>query len=252
MPEVYYIALSLILIMLASISGVIFLQANFKTWLDRNLPKLVSFSAGVFIFIAFHLTEESLEILAPNISIPTLSVLVGIVIFVLLKKFLPESHHHSEDCGEHQHNKPKAIRMMVGDGIHNIADGIVIIPAFFVDLKLGLITAIGIFIHELLQEISEFFVLRDAGYTTRQALYRNFFVSTTIIIGAAIGLFFAQNEFILGILLGISAGSFLYIVVADLFPYKKLQDGFQTAIKHLLFFITGILFVFILNLLFTH
>lgn len=251
MEQIPVILVALGLIILASLSGIIFLERHFRVWLGANLSRLVSFSAGVFIVIALHLFEESIEIL-DSAMFAGLSLLLGIMIFILLKLFLPESHHHSEDCHDHVHNRPRAIRMMIGDALHNIADGIIIIPAFMASTALGIITAIGIFVHELLQEVSEFFVLRDSGYTTRQALYRNFLVSLTILVGGAIGLYFAQNKVILGILLGMSAGSFLYLVAVDLFPYKKLRYGASSAIFHILFFLLGVGFVYILNLLFAH
>jgi len=251
MQNIFYIIISIVLIMLASIGGVIFLQKTFKEWLDKNLAFLISFSAGVFLVIAIHLGAESLEILQSK-GLVTFTIIGGALFFLALKLLWPESHHHEGECDEHEHDKPRAFRMMLGDAIHNIADGIIIVPAFAINLKLGIIAAVSIFIHELLQEISEFFVLKDSGYSTNEALIRNFLVSTTIIIGVVLGLFLTEKETVLGILLGIASGSFLYIVSVDLFPHKKMRKGLKHTITHLSWFIVGIIFIILLNTILGH
>ena len=92
-----------------------------------------------------------------------------------------------------------------------------IFAAFAVSPALGLVTAVGVFIHEFIQELSEYFVLRKAGYTNSQALIKNFQVSATIIIGILVAAFLSQL-LIEPYLLAITAGVFLTIVLQDLLP----------------------------------
>src|SRR5690606_1418778 len=100
--------------------------------LEKNLHYFVSFSAGVFIYVSFHLVEESLELTSVT-GLVGLFVAIGIIAFYLLDKILPESHHHhTEADGEHFHNKKGAKKMLIGDGIHNIGDGIILVPAFMI------------------------------------------------------------------------------------------------------------------------
>lgn len=121
--------------------------------------------------------------------------------------------------------------MLIGDGIHNIGDGLLLVPAFVISPITGLITAVGILIHEFIQEVAEFFVLRQAGYTTKQALIRNFAVPTTILIGLVLGWTLIQIEGLLAPIIGLAAGAFLYIVFMDLIPttfpfYRKNKRVF--------------------------
>jgi len=243
-----YILVATIAIMVASISGIIFLQKTFRNWLDKNLSILVSFSAGVFVFVAFELANESLEILQANSLLTFLSIAIGITIFLLLKELFPESHHHSGDCKHHHHDKSKAMRMMLGDSLHNVVDGFIIASSFIIDIRLGIVASISIFIHELLQEVSEFFVLRDSGYSIRQALVRNFLISTTIIVGVIASFFVTQESQPLGILLGIASGTFLYIVFVDLFTYEKINGKISDTLQHILAFAIGIVFMVLLNI----
>ena len=86
--------------------------------------------------------------------------------------------------GGDAHPPLDARRLLLTDGIHNAADGIFLAASYAVSPALALVAGVSIFVHEALQEISEFFVLKDAGYSTKGALVVNFLTSSTIIIGA--------------------------------------------------------------------
>ena len=79
---------------------------------------------------------------------------------VFLSAILITHHHHDHCCG-HVH-KPQKI--LIGDGIHNIADGLVLAASFAVSPLAGAGVFFSILIHEFLQESSEFFVLKAAGF----------------------------------------------------------------------------------------
>ncbi len=77
------------------------------------------------------------------------------------------------------------------------------------------------FVHELVQEVSEFFVLKQAGYSTKKALLTNFAVSSTILIGSIGGTFLLDTFSELELpLMGIAAGAFLVVVFQDLIPHS--------------------------------
>jgi zinc transporter ZupT len=108
---------------------------------------------------------------------------------------------------------------------------------------------IGIFVHEIIQETSEFFVLKEAGFSTKKALLVNLLVSSTILIGSVGSYFLIQTfESIESILLALAAGSFLIVVIYDLIPHSIRTSSNRTHyIKHLFFFMLGILIMFGIN-----
>ena len=55
------ILLSSFIIMLASLAGVIFVWKNLGRLIEKNLHFLVSFSAGVFLFVTYNLSLETIE-----------------------------------------------------------------------------------------------------------------------------------------------------------------------------------------------
>ena len=204
------------LIMLASLSGLIFLVKNFGNWIQQNSKFIIAFSSGIFAVVTYDLLLESFEF-SKTTWVALVSVLFGFLIFQIIEKLFPEIHHHEEDDLHCKHSKRKVIW---GDALHNIGDGILLALAFTVDVKVGIVAALGIFIHEFVQEISEFSILKLSGFSTKKALIINFLVSATIIPGVILGLYIAHIESIVGILFGIAAGAFMHLVFVDLIPHS--------------------------------
>jgi zinc and cadmium transporter len=207
------------LIMLASLSGLVFLVKNFGDWLHQNSKFVIAFSSGIFAVVTYDLLLESFEF-SQSVWIALGAVIVGFSIFQIIEKIFPEIHHHEED--EHcAHSKRKVIW---GDAFHNVGDGILLALAFSIDIKVGLIAALGIFIHEFVQEITEFSILKFSGFSTKKALLTNFLVSATIIPGVLIGSYIANIESLVGILFGLAAGAFMHLVFVDLIPHSFIHS----------------------------
>jgi zinc and cadmium transporter len=240
--------------MLASLMGVISIWKNIGQLIERNLHFLVSFSAGVFLFITYHLSTETIEH-ASSIQVGLLWILAGVFGIWFIFKLLPAFHHHCDNETEiHTHSPIDARKIIVSDAIHNIGDGILITASFTVSTTLGLVATLSIFIHEIIQEISEFFVLKQAGYSTQKALVINFITSSTILIGSIGGYFLlAGFESIEVPLLGLASGSFLMVVIQDLIPHSiKMSTSKLHIIKHLAWFLAGVLIMILVGLFSAH
>jgi zinc and cadmium transporter len=173
-------------------------------------------AVGVFLGVVFfELIPETLEI-SPLWG--PLAIVCGFLGFYVIAHLLETYHHHHGD--EEDHCEKKSARLLlVGDAIHNFADGIVIATAFMIDPTVGFLTTIGVALHEIPQEIAEFGVLIRSGYTRVRALSYNFLSATTVIVGTVVTYYFTESlEGSLFILTGIAAGNLLYIATADLIP----------------------------------
>lgn len=241
-----YIILSSVGIMLASLIGAISVWKKLGSIIEKNLHYLVSFSAGVFLFIAYGLAHEA-EWGA--------WILLGAAASLLLFKLLPDFHHHHDsEHDDHNHSNIDARRVVVSDAIHNIGDGILLVAAFSVSTALGFATTLSIFIHEVIQEISEFFVLKQAGFATKKALMLNFLTSSTILVGAIGGYFLLEKfEAIELPLLGITAGAFFIIVLHDLIPHsiKSIKTKKHVS-QHVLWFALGAILISIASAIIPH
>lgn len=237
-------------IALASLIGVIIVSTISEDRISKMLPSFISFSAGTFLFTTGFMLVESFHTLEDYLLVATLAV-AGYIGAFALSKTVPHIHHHHDDGHCHGHSK-SGRNVLIGDALHNIADGFILVPAFMVSPVLGLGTAASIFIHEALQEVSEFFVLKHAGFETKKALIYNFLVSLTIFIGIGLGLLILNTEVIQGVLLAIAAGFFMFVLFQDLIPTQhgalKTKDG----LWHILLLIIGVVILFAVQSFFSH
>lgn len=240
--------------MLASLVGVISVWKNFGQIIEKNLHFLVSFSAGVFLFITYELSHEAIE-QAKSVSSGLLWILIGIFGIWFIFRLMPTFHHHHDNETEiHVHSEMDARKILLSDALHNIGDGILLVTSFTVSFSLGLVATLSIFVHEIIQEISEFFVLRGAGYNTKKALLTSFSVSSTILIGSLGGFFLLENFKSFEVpLLGLASGSFLTVVLQDLIPHSiKMSTTKRHIVKHLTWFLAGLILMILISAITPH
>jgi zinc and cadmium transporter len=236
------------LVMLVSLIGVVFVWNSAGEWLKKNMRYLVTFSAGVFIIVSYSLFTESLE-LSNNFVLVIFGVLLGAGLLEVVTRLIPDTHHHHGTEDDHGHSGIDARRVLLGDAVHNVIDGILLVPAFLIDIRFGIVTTLAILLHEAVQEISEFFVLRQAGYSTSHALTMSFIVSSTILVGAVFGTFVSTATALIPALISFAAGAFLYVVFRDLLPSTMrtiVKNG--NAGTHLIAGVLGILVMFGMNI----
>jgi zinc and cadmium transporter len=147
------------------------------------------------------------------------AVLAGIVLFFLLEKLTIWRPCHRGECEIHSSG---GNLILLGDAIHNSVDGIAIAAAFSSSVPLGIAASVAVFAHEVPQEVGDFAILLERGYSRRRAFMYNVISSTCAILGAVLTYFFLVP---LGnavpYLMSLSAASFLYIAVADLVPHHR-------------------------------
>lgn len=225
-------------VMLVSLIGIIFVQKTAQQFLETKLSFLVSFSAGVFLITAGAIGLEVFEIV-PSLWMGVVLILTGYLLAWGINTLFPETHHHhDEDCID---SGGSVRRIIIGDGLHNIADGVVLVTAFAVSLPLGLAVTTSIVVHEFLQEMSQFFILKKAGYSTKKALVINFTVSSTILVGVLLGYFALASHELEAVLLAISAGFFLHVVMHDLLPKRSHHETNTEFFQHVILVIIGAL-----------
>lgn len=241
-----------LVIMSAALVGVITLNKFVADWTHRNLTFLVSFSAGVMSIVVLGLVWEAREVLT-YVELVGFALL-GAALIAGLGTLLPESHHHHLDDECHpcdEPPRPHATRILVADAIHNIGDGLLLVPAFAISTTLGLGLTLALVAHELAQELSEFFVLRQAGLSVRQALTRNVLAASTILPGVILGYYALHSEWHFA-LLGLAAGAFAYIIAEDLLPHSIAHAKKHGLGRHLVWAFGGVLIMSLISFLAPH
>lgn len=203
-----------LIVALCSLTGILFFRNSGKIAGAHRF--ILPFAIGVFMGIVF--LELVPETLAGSPEYGAFAILFGFFAFYFIAHLLTTYHHHHHDHSDGCVSNG-ARMLLVGDAIHNIADGVVITTAFLIDPALGVVTTIGVILHEIPQEIAEFGVLIQSGYSRSRALFLNFISATSVVVGAIAALLFVSHiEGYLWVLTGIAAGNLLYIATSDLIP----------------------------------
>jgi zinc and cadmium transporter len=212
----------------------------------------VSFAVGTLLGAAFlEIIPHAYE-LSRDLHQISLIVLIGILVFFILEKLLVWRHCHGSHCENHSpvvnHDVKKGSILIIGDCFHNFIDGILIASAFIVDINLGLITALAIIVHEIPQEISNFSILINSGYSLSRTLLMNVITGFAMIIGAILAYFVLNDlEFLIPIILAFAASSMIYVAISDLIPslHKKVEikQTFQQTFSIFL----GVLIIYFLH-----
>lgn len=202
-----------IAVALISVIGVFFFGNNKKL---IGIQKYV-IPVAVGVFLSLVLTELIPETLELSPKWGGLTIAFGFIAFYVLANILHNKFHHlaEDDCNR----KGAATLLLVGDSIHNFADGVILGGAFLIDPTVGIATAIGLALHEIPQEIVEFGVLIRAGYSKGRAALLNLLSASSIILGTLIIILVSEHavDFV-WIVTGIAAGNLLFLAASDLLP----------------------------------
>ena len=218
--------------MLDNISSVIIysLIAGLATYLsaqfvikDKKLsPKgmiyFISFSAGALFALAFfHLIPEAIDLNPVN----ALYAAVGAFVFFYLLEQQIMMHSCSEEkCFHHHVDKSKGFVGLWGILLHSLIDGALIGIGFEVSFTLGLVTALAVLVHKIPDGLSVSTIMLHSGFTKKEASKNSTLVALATPLGAILAYFLLRgvsNEAV-GLALGFSAGTFLYISASDLVP----------------------------------
>jgi len=119
---------------------------------------------------------------------------------------------------------------LVGMGIHNFADGLTMAAAFAVSQTVGVVVVAAIVLHQMAAGLSLSAIMLRLGRSHRRVLIATTIVASFIVAGALFYFWVVPvGETAQGFILGIAAGSFLYVAACDLLPEAHAADeGWST------------------------
>jgi zinc and cadmium transporter len=217
----------------ALIGGVIFLSV--EKWTKVLAKYSVPFAAGVLVTTSLlGLLPEATHMIGNNAYTIVLVTFIGAYLF---ETWFCDLHHHDHEddhCNNPSHNhsnfKSSAPLVIIGDTIHNFIDGVAIAASYLINPGLGLVTAISTFMHEVPHEIGDFGILLKAGYSKKRVFLTNLFSALSTVVGALVVYFWVSDEGVIGVLMAIAAGMFLYLGASDFLPKAKGMSSIKTVI----------------------
>ncbi|MEM2338208.1 MAG: ZIP family metal transporter [Candidatus Bathyarchaeia archaeon] len=250
MIDLIIILMSVTIVSLIAFVGLIFAGMR-EERLNRITMLLVGFASGTLIGGAFlHLLPEALTS-EGDASTVFFYVIAGIIVFFALEKFFYWRHCHEKECPTHAF----VYLNLIGDGIHNFIDGMIIAAAYFVSAasgsyRLGFATTVAVLLHEIPQELGDFGVLIYGGLSRKRALAFNFVSAVTAIVGALLTYFLASMQSIETFLVPFAAGGFIYIAATDLMPELHKKAHARESLTQFFLILLGIGLMALLKMVF--
>jgi len=259
-------SLLILIIIFTAIGGALSVMAAAVFLLMRDhhrnavLPHGISFAIGALLAVAFWgLIPEAFAAIKPE-QFQALSgtILAGILGFFVLEKLLIWRHCHYGSCeahgDDHEHGhghshshgnvKSAGALIILGDSIHNFVDGVLIAAAFLTDVQLGIVTSLAVAAHEIPQEVGDFAILLDSGYSKGKALFYNILASLTTVLGGVLAYFCLEDlHDSLPYFLALAASSFIYIAVADLIPSLHKKTDMKTSLQQIALIAAGVFLI---------
>ena len=262
-----------------SLIGLFMISIREKT-LDKILFILVAFATGTILASALfdlipeslhHLEELNAEGAAIAESLLFFLVIFGFVVFFIIERFIYWFHGHAHekddqlvcyagiDEGEGlsikrgKNVKNFALLNLIGDGLHNFLDGIIIMVAFLSGTRNGIIVTLAVLFHEFPQEIGDFGILIYGGFSKKKALFFNFISGMVALLGGLLAFVLSDVlEIFKFFFLAFSGGGFLYIATTELMPELLKQEDLKKSIIQALIFLSGLILIISLVLLLPH
>lgn len=237
--------------------------------LARYTQHMLSLAAGALLATAFmHLLPEAFESQAGAKELFA-TLLVGLVFFFLLDKAELWHHGHEHHGGEHHgpeaaahaqhdhtehvhaahshhghgHDEPRAggWAVLAGDSVHAFGDGILIASAFMADLRLGVVAALAVLVHEVPHHMGDLVVLRQTSNNRRAALVKVSLAGAVTALGGVVGYALVDQLYdYLPFFLIMASSSFIYVALADLIPQLQKRVTAKETVAQIAWLAIGI------------
>jgi zinc and cadmium transporter len=235
--------------------------------LARYTQHMLSLAAGALLATAFmHLLPEAFESQAGAKELFA-TLLIGLVFFFLLDKAELWHHGHEHHGGEHHgpeaaahaqhdhtehvhaahshhgHDEPRAggWAVLAGDSVHAFGDGILIASAFMADLRLGVVAALAVLVHEVPHHMGDLVVLRQTSDNRRAAFVKVSLAGAVTALGGVIGYALVDQLYdYLPFFLIMASSSFIYVALADLIPQLQKRVTAKETVAQIAWLAIGI------------
>ncbi|UCG89937.1 MAG: ZIP family metal transporter [Candidatus Heimdallarchaeota archaeon] len=236
---------------IATLFGIYMIRRNHE-WALKNSHYINSFAAGLILaLVFFHLMPEAVE-LSELAFYPAL--FIGFFAFYLLENFIvihsgSEIHYcldeDEDEFGAH-HTSRIGVMAFSGLAFHSLIDGIIIGVGFELSTEIGFLAAMAVILHEIPEGVTSFAIVNEVMPDKSKIL--SIIVAIATPFGALFSLLFISglSELLIGILLALAAGTFIYVAASDLIPQTHEKNNLQNLIA----FIVGAFFIYGISLFF--
>lgn len=212
----------------------------FERWGRQQITYFICFAAGVLISASFlYIIPHSFVM---NQFFGPIFLLTGYLLMHFFNRFITVYVcHKSTDKNYHIGLIP-----LVGIGFHSLIDGVIYSVTFTVSTLIGVLTAVGMVLHEFPEGIVVYLLLVRSGFRERTSLWLAFLAAAlTTPLGMLISFPFIQHigQQCLGALLALSAGALVYVGATHLLPHAEKEPRNYSLIAFMLGILVAILII---------
>ena len=232
---------------LSTIIGAFIIFFSYKKTLNF-LVGGISFASGVMFFLSlFDLIPESLSFLnntykfMPSLIISLIALSTGVCLSIIIDKLFPSTFNEKTLY-------KLGLITMIGIMIHNIPEGIATFITTNENIKLGISITIAITMHNIPEGISIALPIYYHTKSKKKAFLYTIICALSEPFGALIAyLFLSPTSLVLGIIYALIAGIMIHISMYELFPTANKYKRYKITY---LFYTLGAIFVLINHFLF--
>jgi ZIP family zinc transporter len=189
---------------------------------------IIAIGAGIRIGAAFFdLIPEAAKLLGGALDQVMLATAFGFLAFYAIEK-LTAVHVGHEAAAELDHGDAAHRHVGVigasGMSIHSFLDGVALAAGLAVGGGLGVVIAVVVIIHRFSDGISVVSLLLASQTPVREAYRWVAIVAIAPVLGVLLGLLVTVPDQVLGVMLAVFAGFFLYVGAAELLPEAHRSD----------------------------
>jgi zinc and cadmium transporter len=211
-----------------------------QSWARKHLWRLLAFSSGVLLSIAFlHVLPEAFALAGRQAGVALL-----ITFGTLFAAENVTMVHTCEDFLKPPSSPVVPIGALIALSLHAGMDGMAIGVGLRRDMALGGIISLGVILHKFSDGLALTSLLRAAGYSRTKEWLLACLLALATPVGALLSFRWSGPlpSVAMGAVLGVATGSFLYVGAADLLPRLHQAHDRQC----LAFFLLGLVVVGVL------
>lgn len=210
----------------------------------RTVERMLGLSTGLLLGAALLYALPQAFARSADARSLCATLLAGLLSFFLLEKCATLHQARARPAAPPRRGGRAGWMILVGDGLHNFTDGILIAAAFTVTPELGVLAALAISAHAIARAVGDFIILLDAGWSRRRAYGTKLLCAGLAAAGGLVGyLALARGLAWMPYVLVLASSGFLYIALSDLVPKIQRPASARETVLQLLLLGAGVTLV---------
>ncbi|HUR98516.1 MAG TPA: ZIP family metal transporter [Pyrinomonadaceae bacterium] len=238
------------------LGGLILFPGKMHTRYKKSLKYLLALGAGFMLAVTFFeiipktiLIWQKSDPGDDNLSLPMLLLLVGYLLTQFFEHTIaPHFHLGEETHDENSLSTTSAYTAVSGLLVHTFFDGVSIAAASQIDLRVGLLVFIAVFLHKFPEGFTIASMLLAAGKGFREVLIATSVIGGATLIGVLMFAFIGSRfESSIAYALPLASGVTLYVAASDLIPEVNHHGGRRPLVSFSVF--AGVALFFMIHVL---